>query len=122
MQALLLASIVLTMSGAPSHASSSSSAPTLGQLQEGVRHMRGGHGESLLHDFLPLVKPADQPTSDPNGPALILVNYKLPREILERLWSNASVRVCADGAINRLYSSFDLEEDRSKYIPEYIRG
>mmetsp|Transcript_5011 Transcript_5011/g.11842 ORF Transcript_5011/g.11842 Transcript_5011/m.11842 type:complete len:290 (-) Transcript_5011:21-890(-) len=122
MQPLLFASIVLTMSSAPTHASSSASAPMLGQLHDGARHIRGGYGEDVRHDFLPLVKPSVHPTSDPRGPALILVNYKLPREILERLWSNASVRVCADGAINRLYASFDVEEDRSKYIPEYIRG
>lgn len=55
--------------------------------------------------------------------ALVLVNYKLQKPLLERLWYNATVRVCADGAINRLYRLFgDDEETRSKFIPEYIRG
>ncbi len=56
------------------------------------------------------------------GPALILVNYELPRELMERLWFNASVRVCADGAINRLYSTFDTDEERARFIPEFVRG
>ena len=54
--------------------------------------------------------------------ALVLVNYKLPRPLLEPLWRNASVRICADGAINRLYRTFDDDETRSKFIPEYLRG
>jgi hypothetical protein len=54
--------------------------------------------------------------------ALVLVNYKLPKPLLEPLWRNASVRICADGAINRLYKTFDDDETRSKFIPEYLRG
>ncbi len=56
------------------------------------------------------------------GPALILVNYDLPRALLERLWFNATLRVCADGAINRLYATFDNDADRARFIPEYVRG
>lgn len=54
--------------------------------------------------------------------ALVLVNYKMPRPLLERLWWNATVRVCADGAINRLYRTFEDDETRRKFIPEFIRG
>ena len=57
-----------------------------------------------------------------NGPALIMVNYELPRALMERLWFNASVRVCAVGAINRLYSTFDTDEERARFIPEFVRG
>ena len=58
------------------------------------------------------------------GPALalILVNYELPRALMERLWFNATLRVCADGAINRLYDTFASDEERARFIPEYVRG
>jgi len=57
-----------------------------------------------------------------DGAALILVNFELPRALMERLWFNATIRVCADGAINRLYATFDSEEERARFIPEYVRG
>ena len=41
---------------------------------------------------------------------------------MERLWFNATLRVCADGAINRLYSTFDSDAERARFIPEYVRG
>jgi thiamine pyrophosphokinase len=58
------------------------------------------------------------------GPALalILVNYELPRALMERLWVNATLRVCADGAINRLHDLFATDEERARFIPEYVRG
>ena len=52
----------------------------------------------------------------------MLVNYELPRALLERVWFNATLRVCADGAINRLYETFDSDEERARFIPEYVRG
>ena len=69
------------------------------------------------------MRPAGPSLSGDENFALVLVNYKLQMPLLERLWSNATVRVCADGAINRLYRLFgDDEEARVKFIPEYIRG
>ena len=64
------------------------------------------------------------PTGQVPGPALalILVNYELPRALMERLWFNATLRVCADGAINRLYDTFASDEERARFIPEYVRG
>jgi len=69
----------------------------------------------------------DLPAQDVSYPdtkfALVLVNYKLERPLMERLWWNATVRICADGAINRLYRLFDDDDEaRSRFIPEYIRG
>ena len=52
----------------------------------------------------------------------MLVNYELPRALMERLWFNASLHVCADGAINRLYDTFDSDEERARFIPEFVRG
>eukprot|EP00283_Hemiselmis_rufescens_P017368 CAMPEP_0173449796 /NCGR_PEP_ID=MMETSP1357-20121228/43430_1 /TAXON_ID=77926 /ORGANISM="Hemiselmis rufescens, Strain PCC563" /LENGTH=287 /DNA_ID=CAMNT_0014416411 /DNA_START=57 /DNA_END=920 /DNA_ORIENTATION=+ len=54
--------------------------------------------------------------------ALVMVNYKLDKPLLERLWGNATARICADGAINRLYNLFETDEERARFIPEYIRG
>jgi hypothetical protein len=54
--------------------------------------------------------------------ALIMVNYKLPKKLLELIWPTAAVRICADGAINRLYNTFETDEERRRYIPEYVRG
>ncbi len=51
-----------------------------------------------------------------------MVNYKLPKKLLELVWARSKVRICADGAINRLYYTFDTEEERKQYIPEYVRG
>eukprot|EP00288_Rhodomonas_lens_P020160 CAMPEP_0177690750 /NCGR_PEP_ID=MMETSP0484_2-20121128/935_1 /TAXON_ID=354590 /ORGANISM="Rhodomonas lens, Strain RHODO" /LENGTH=290 /DNA_ID=CAMNT_0019201319 /DNA_START=227 /DNA_END=1096 /DNA_ORIENTATION=- len=59
---------------------------------------------------------------DEPGPALIMVNYKLNRDMLRRLWARTTVKICADGALNRLYNAFDEEEERQKYIPDYVRG
>lgn len=74
------------------------------------------------HNLYRLVADHDPQQAAEQGPALILVNYELPRELMERLWFNASVRVCADGAINRLYSTFDTDEERARFIPEFVRG
>ena len=54
--------------------------------------------------------------------ALIMVNYKLQKKLLELVWPTAAVRICADGAINRLYHLFETDEERRRYIPEYVRG
>ena len=54
--------------------------------------------------------------------ALVMVNYKLPKKLLELAWARAAVRICADGALNRLYYSFDTDEERRQYVPEYVRG
>jgi hypothetical protein len=37
-------------------------------------------------------------------------------------WSNACLHICADGAANRLYSSFNGTDEIATYIPEYIVG
>jgi len=60
--------------------------------------------------------------SDEPGPALVLVNYKLPRELLKTIWKRASIKICADGALNRLYYAFETDEERELYIPDYVRG
>lgn len=67
--------------------------------------VRSGGGLALKEGNVGGVGKLRQGTDE--GPALILVNYELPRALMERLWFNATLRVCADGAINRLYAAFD---------------
>jgi len=59
--------------------------------------------------------------------ALIVLNVEGGRELLselprfEHLWQRSSLRLCADGAANRLYDSAD-EPSRSEMIPDIITG
>ncbi|CDS13597.1 hypothetical protein LRAMOSA05773 [Lichtheimia ramosa] len=55
---------------------------------------------------------------------LILLNQPIQHvERFHRLWTNASLRYCADGAANRLYDAFsDDEQKREFYIPDEIAG
>jgi len=41
--------------------------------------------------------------------------------VLSRLWQDAAVRLCADGAANRLYDSLP-EAERGRMLPDQIRG
>lgn len=107
--------------------SRSSASPTVlglrGGMREGDVEDWGPADVCHKYDLSRLVAdcPPHQVSTD-EGPALILVNYELPRSLMERLWFNATLRVCADGAINRLYAAFDTDEDRARFIPEYVRG
>ncbi|KAG0210312.1 hypothetical protein BGX28_009468 [Mortierella sp. GBA30] len=56
--------------------------------------------------------------------ALIILNQPIliPRRLFENIWRNATYRFCADGGANRLHDLFEGDEERKKYIPDYIRG
>ncbi|CAM9452148.1 unnamed protein product [Choristocarpus tenellus] len=56
--------------------------------------------------------------------ALVVLNTERDREsreILRHLWSQASLRLCADGGANRLYDSLE-EADRTSFVPDVIVG
>ncbi|CAL9728933.1 thiamine pyrophosphokinase [Monosporozyma unispora] len=56
--------------------------------------------------------------------ALLILNQHIDiGQLFIKIWHNSSLRVCADGAANRLYDFFeDDEEERLKYKPDYIIG
>ncbi|KAF9954291.1 hypothetical protein BGZ65_004139 [Modicella reniformis] len=56
--------------------------------------------------------------------AFIILNQPIliQRHIFENLWNNATCRFCADGGANRLYDLFKTDNERAKYLPDFIRG
>ncbi|KAL0093625.1 thiamine pyrophosphokinase [Phycomyces blakesleeanus] len=64
----------------------------------------------------------------PQGPpkpfCLIQLNQPIVHvHLFERLWANATIRLCADGGTNRLYDAFENSpEKRDKHLPDEIRG
>ncbi|CAN0292245.1 unnamed protein product, partial [Laminaria digitata] len=59
--------------------------------------------------------------------ALVLLNTKGDYEakhLLRCLWAGAALRVCADGAANRLHDSFDGDHpgERERFVPDVIVG
>ncbi|KAG0261335.1 hypothetical protein BG011_001109 [Mortierella polycephala] len=56
--------------------------------------------------------------------ALIILNQpiRIKRRLFDNVWQNAKYRFCADGGANRLYDLLDTDEERTKYLPDYIRG
>eukprot|EP00898_Chlorokybus_atmophyticus_P008319 jgi/Chlat1/8489/Chrsp80S07886 len=95
--------------------------------------MAAGHG----HDQPPKDEEVMEHRSDflrgdggdkPGGFALLLLNFTLPKNTPE-LWKRASIRVCADGASNRLYDEIPrwfpgvpADTVRTRFVPEYIKG
>lgn len=77
------------------------------------------HAASTQHSTA-FLSGADQPKL-----ALVLLNVDrgeaLQTSLLSSLWSHASVKVCADGAANRLHDSLP-EEERSTMLPDLIIG
>ncbi|KAG9287741.1 hypothetical protein G9A89_004144 [Geosiphon pyriformis] len=78
-----------------------------------------------------LLKNGKDSTEDLNRPliqnyALIILNQPISNsqrdKILDAVWSNASLRICADGGANRLYECVQGSEKEHRYIPEYICG
>ncbi|KAF9548895.1 hypothetical protein EC957_005247 [Mortierella hygrophila] len=56
--------------------------------------------------------------------ALIILNQPIliHRTLFNNVWQNATYRFCADGGANRLYDLLKTDEERSKFLPDYIRG
>mmetsp|Transcript_11592 Transcript_11592/g.18858 ORF Transcript_11592/g.18858 Transcript_11592/m.18858 type:complete len:246 (-) Transcript_11592:333-1070(-) len=51
---------------------------------------------------------------------LILLNFDIPHNLLVRLWGAASVKICADGGANRLFSM--TQSNRGAFVPDFIVG
>jgi hypothetical protein len=52
---------------------------------------------------------------DPSVPkTLVILNYKFDRGMLFYFWGLSDVRVCADGAANRLYDLFSTDAERQR--------
>lgn len=70
-----------------------------------------------------LIQSGNNTTSNEQSTLLIL-NQKIDiGKLFIKLWNHSNLRICADGAANRLYGYFDgNDEERKKYIPDYIIG
>lgn len=54
---------------------------------------------------------------------LLILNQKINiGSLFYKLWSQYTVKICADGAANMLYDFFSDEIERSKFLPNYIIG
>lgn len=53
---------------------------------------------------------------------IILNSPSFPYQLLPRLWSQSSTKICADGGANRLFKSFKDREGSNMYIPDSIVG
>ncbi|KAF9573678.1 cAMP-dependent protein kinase subunit [Mortierella alpina] len=55
---------------------------------------------------------------------LIILNQAIliTRRLFDNAWQNATYRFCADGGANRLYDLLETDEERKKYLPDFIRG
>ncbi|KAL0092304.1 thiamine pyrophosphokinase [Phycomyces blakesleeanus] len=55
---------------------------------------------------------------------LIILNQPIKHvHLFERVWANATIRLCADGGSNRLYDAFENSpEKRNLYLPDEIIG
>ncbi|KAJ3329693.1 cAMP-dependent protein kinase subunit [Blyttiomyces sp. JEL0837] len=58
-----------------------------------------------------------------NRTALIILNQPIcALSYLERIWSSTSIHVCADGGANRLYDGLGNDRERTRFLPDEIRG
>jgi len=55
--------------------------------------------------------------------ALLILNMPITLNLktFTQLWTNAKIKVCADGGANRLYE-YVPEQERNQFIPDYIKG
>lgn len=53
---------------------------------------------------------------------LLILNQKLDGVNLPQLWSCTELHLCADGGADQLYNYFDSEDERVKFIPQFITG
>lgn len=53
---------------------------------------------------------------------LIILNTPIEKLPFHQLWSCTSMRICADGGANRLYYRFINDQERARYIPDFIVG
>lgn len=54
---------------------------------------------------------------------LLILNQTIDiGKLFIKLWDHSSLKVCADGAANRLYDFFEDDRERRRYVPDYIIG
>ncbi|KAF3991840.1 hypothetical protein FT663_02028 [Candidozyma haemuli var. vulneris] len=53
---------------------------------------------------------------------LIILNTAIEKLPIFQLWTCTSVHICADGGANQLYYHFSSEQERERYIPDFIVG
>lgn len=54
---------------------------------------------------------------------IVLNSSSLTFSVIKKLWNHAIFTVCADGGANHLYNScIEFNEDKLKFIPDYIVG
>ncbi|KAG0671701.1 hypothetical protein C6P45_005307 [Maudiozyma exigua] len=65
-------------------------------------------------------------TKQSSHDTLLILNQRitLPFVLFQELWETKPIRICADGAANRLYEYLILngEDNITKYVPDYIVG
>lgn len=65
----------------------------------------------------------DENLSTRTPTTLLILNQDIDiGKLFIKLWDNSCLRVCADGAANRVYDFFQDEEERQRYVPDYIIG
>jgi len=74
-----------------------------------------------LNSFWPSNEKGYQQGLNPSIDDLIFSNTPFPKDIM-RFWKFAKTKYCLDGAANRLYNSFQTEEERKQFIPDIIIG
>ncbi|KAK9370494.1 thiamine pyrophosphokinase [Lipomyces kononenkoae] len=73
-------------------------------------------------DRASILLPAGDQKKEMKPFALIVLNQPITDlDMLDRVWRNAAVKICADGGTNRLYAALD-ESTRAKYKPDFIAG
>lgn len=93
-------------------------------------HIKGTMGEVIENpESIDVTKPSDANVISLGalfGPgvrsALVILNQAITIPIFPTLWQRYTLKICADGGANRLYSYFDVDEEREKYLPHFIVG
>ncbi|OMJ07684.1 Thiamine pyrophosphokinase [Smittium culicis] len=83
--------------------------------------------DSKVHEFNPsrLIGNILANNGSEERVALLILNYsleKLDYKIFKRLWDNCKIRLCADGAGNRLFKYGDLNNCLERNLPTAIVG
>ncbi|CAI5759828.1 unnamed protein product [Candida verbasci] len=71
-----------------------------------------------------LIKPFSFLVNDLNDDShkvLLILNQFINVDLIS-IWNHCTLRLCADAGANRLFHYFSSDEERSKYIPDYIVG
>ncbi|CAK7895085.1 thiamine pyrophosphokinase [[Candida] anglica] len=70
-----------------------------------------------------IIEPFQYLESDSKSRSVLLIlNQNLDGINFQQIWNHTELKICADGGANQLFNSFQLEEERCKYIPHFITG